>query len=154
MKDNLKATYEYYENKLQELFNEVSLTKEMLNRLAKDLGMAVPYPDTSTEKAGGSMIIKPGQFYTKPLATAVREYLQMKNEPASWDEIVEVLNKGNFEFEKNPQETRLTILRNTGNFVLIGGEYIGLKEWYPKKKKRLTDELFDKKLEGKSEKEE
>ena len=139
MKDVLKQTYKLYETKLQELFNQVSDTKKMLNQLAKDLGeTAVPYPDATPEGVGAGIAVKPDQFYNKPLATAVRDYLTMRKEAREWPEIVKALREGGYDLAKTRQaedEARLTILRNTGNFSLIGDNYFGLKEWYGETKK-------------------
>jgi len=139
MKDVLKATYELYESKLQGLFDETVETKKMLNRLAKDMGRTdMPYPDVTPESIGGGAKIKPDQFYNKPLATAVRELLEIRGEATAWEEIVRVLREGNFDLPKTRQaedEARMTVLRNTGNFALVGGNYFGLKSWYPESKK-------------------
>ncbi|MCX6121111.1 MAG: hypothetical protein NTX44_05785 [Ignavibacteriales bacterium] len=147
MKDVLKATYELYENKLQDLFNQVSDAKKMLNALAKDMGNnEIPYPDVSTESLTGKVKIKPDQFYNRPLATAVREFLEFKNEATHWNEIVKALRDGGFTLGKTKQaedEARLTILRNTANFVLIGDNYFGLKEKYPDSKKTKNADRKD-----------
>jgi hypothetical protein len=72
------------------------------------------------------------------LATAVREFLVLKDEATHWSEILKALRDGGFILGKGKQaedEARLTILRNTANFVLIGDNYFGLKEKYPESKK-------------------
>ncbi len=139
MKDVLKATYELYEGKLQELFDETVETKKMLNKLAKDLGRTdTPYPDVTPESVGKGAKIKPDQFYNKPLATAVREFLEMRGEATAWEDIVRALREGNFDLPKTKQaedEARMTVLRNTANFVLVGNNFFGLKAWYPESKK-------------------
>ena len=139
MSDILSSTYEFYEKKLQALFDDVSETKKMLNRLAKDLGRdSVPYPDVAPEGTSTSSKIKAGQFFSKPLATAVREYLEIRREAVEWPEIVKALREGSFDLAKTRQgedDARMTILRNTANFVLIGDNHFGLKSWYPKLKK-------------------
>ena len=150
MKHVLQATYELYEKKLQDLFNQVAETKKMLNALAKDMGKTeIPYSDVSTESSAGSIKIKPDQFYNRPLATAVREFLELKDEATHWSEILKALREGGFILGKGKQaedEARLTVLRNTTNFVLIGDNYFGLKEKYPESKKekgRQVKELAD-----------
>ena len=152
MKDVLKATYDLYEKKLQELFNQVSETKKMLNTLARDMGNSdVPYPDVSTEALTGAVKIKPDQFYNKPLATAVRKFLELKNEATHWNDIVKALRDGGFNLGKTKQaedEARLTILRNTANFVLIGDNFFGLKENYSDSKKTKNPDKKDDAVES------
>lgn len=136
MEELLRQTYNFYEEKLQKLLDEMSATKDMLNLLAKDIGMAIPYPDNTKEVIKGALNIKKGQFYNKPLATAVREYLQLKGDPASWEDIVSALKQGDYFFEKSESETRLTVVRNTMNFVLLSDNHFGLKDWYNNKTKK------------------
>lgn len=155
MKEVLKNTYELYQSKLQDLFNEVTETKKMLNRLAKDLGeSSVPYPDVSAESIGGATKLRADSFYNKPLATAVREYLDMRKQAVEWSEIVKALREGGYELPKTRQaedDARLTILRNTSNFVLIGDNYFGLKSWYPESKPKIKIKLKSQNQENTSE---
>jgi hypothetical protein len=119
----------------------------MLNSLAKDLGLDIPYPDVLPELVGGTVKIKPDQFFNKPLATAVRDFLTMKGEATDWDEIVKALREGGFSLSKTKdaeESARLTILRNTANFTLVPDNYFGLKEWYGKlKKEKKTSQQSD-----------
>lgn len=147
MKDVLKATYELYENKLKELFDEAAETKKMLNKLAKDMGQTdVPSPDAAPESVGKGAKIKADQFYNKPLARAVREYLEIRGEATAWDDIVNSLRSGGFDLSKTKQaedEARMTVLRNTANFVLVGNNFFGLKSWYPERKRSGTQQAID-----------
>lgn len=139
MSEILQKTYEVYEEKLRQLNEEVAETKKILNRLAKDMGVKeIPYQDVAVEGVSASAKIRPDQFYNKPLATAFREYLEMHKKAVEWGEIVKALRDGGFDLPKtkqNEDEARLTVLRNTANFVLIGDNYFGLKSWYPVSKK-------------------
>lgn len=147
MKDALEKTYELYEDKLKKLFDEVSDTKKMLNHLAKDLGRPIPFEDVISETVGQGKKVKPDQFYNKPLATAVRDYLEMWKEAREWQEIIQALREGGFELPRTKQaedEARMTILRNTGNFSLIGDKHFGLKAWYPSDNRQKSKRGKDK----------
>ena len=154
MNEALKSAFSFYEKKLQELFNQVADTKKMLNQIAKDLGNPIPYEDEDVESAVGSIRVRPGQFFKKPLAASVRELLKMKDEPMDWKDIVLALREGGFELAKSDDaesSARLTILRNTANFVLIPENYFGLKDWYPKTKKEKKIEQNEEEIEKSSE---
>jgi len=144
MDDPIKAVYAKYEEKLQQQLAEVKKTKEFLNSLAREMGNSIPFPDLAGEDfLPGMARIRKGQFFNKRLATAVKEYLQLRKEAASWDEIVEALRRGGYEIGRGKaaeNKARLTILKNTANFVLIGDNDFGLKEWYPKLRKNEEKE--------------
>ena len=152
MKDTLKATYKLYEEKLQELFNQVADTKKMLNMLAKDMGESIPYEEVAPEGVGGAAKVKPDQFFNQPLATAVREYLKLRKSAVEWAEIVRALREGGFDLAKTRQaedEARMTILRNTANFVLVGNNNFGLKSWYPERREKASADEGGKAKKGK-----
>lgn len=151
MKDVLRATYELYEKKLNDLFVQSADAKRMLNMLAKDMGMPeIPYKDVSIESSAGLTVkIKPGQFFNKALAASVREYLEMYKEARPWDEIVRGLRDGGFDLPKTKQaedDARMTVLRNTNNFSLVPPNHFGLKTWYAKDRPKLNIKM-KKKLE-------
>lgn len=143
MNDPMKAVYEKYEEKLRSQLAEVKKTKEFLNSLAKEMEIDIPFPEVSSEdERVFSTRIRADHFFGKPLATAVREYLEMRRQARPWDEIAEALRQGGFELGTGKiaeEQARTTILKNTANFVLIGDNNFGLKEWYPKLKKEQKD---------------
>ena len=97
MSEYIKMAIEDLERKLQHQLEEASETKKAINVLCKQLGEPVRFADVSTEIVRASSV-RPDQFFKKPLATAVREYLQMKGSAATVDEIYEALQKGGFNF--------------------------------------------------------
>ena len=93
--------------------------------------------------------ILPDQFYNKPLATAVREVLEMrKRRPATSQEIHAALKTGGFAFESRDDENAMrgmavSISKNTALFARLPNGLIGLNEWYgggTKRKKQQTKE--------------
>jgi hypothetical protein len=98
MSEYLKKAIEEMEKKLQEHMNEVAETKKAINLLCRQLGEPPRFEDVLAESVKGSAYIKPDHFFNKPLATAVREYLQLRGNAATVDEIYEALEKGGFEF--------------------------------------------------------
>ena len=44
--EGLQAAYDFYSDKLLGLMKEVYETKKLLNKLATDIGIDIPYPDT------------------------------------------------------------------------------------------------------------
>lgn len=106
------------------------------------MGKPLPYEDVSTEAVSGKNKIRPDQFFNRPLATAVREFLEIRGAAVEWPEIVKGLREGNFDLQKTKQaeeEARTTILRNTANFVLVGDNHFGLKAWYPKRREKAEE---------------
>lgn len=98
MSEYLRKAIDEMEKKLQEQMNEVAETKKAINLLCRRLGEAPRFEDVVAESVKGSAYIRPDQFFNKPLATAVREYLQLRGNAATVDEIYEALERGGFEF--------------------------------------------------------
>jgi hypothetical protein len=97
MSDYLRKAIEDLERKLQAHLDEASETKKAINLLCKQLGEPPRFEDVSSGIIKGSSV-RADQFFKKPLATAVREYLEMKGSAATVDEIYDALQRGGFEF--------------------------------------------------------
>jgi hypothetical protein len=124
MSDYLRKAIEELEGKLQQQLNEATETKKAINLLCRQLGSPERYGDVKTEAARGIMAIKADAFFRKPLATAVREYLQMKGGAASIDEIYEALEKGGFEFVGKDDFTKkrglqISLAKNRNMFAYL-----------------------------------
>ena len=133
--------------------------KRLVNEICIDRGQ----PPRFTEVGGSHARAMVGlgsrrdQFYGKPLATAMREYLEMRGRSdrgglgaATINEIYAALVDGGFKFEtKNDDNAkrglRDALSKNTGTFHSVGGAF-GLVDWYekvprperPPKKRRLA----------------
>ena len=116
--------------------------KRMVNTLCSYAGRAPMYPDAENTTQTVSAIL-PDQFYGKPLATATREYLEMRRASnlgaATIKEIFENLQAGGFKFEtKNEANAmrglRQSLTKNSVTFHKLPNGTYGLLEWYPSAK--------------------
>ena len=100
------------------------------------------------ETVKGTTYIKPDQFFNKPLATAVREYLQMRRGAASVDEIYAALERGGFEFVGKNEAIKkrglqISLSKSRRIFAYLkASDTFGLWEFYggrPKEKEEEGD---------------
>ncbi len=115
------------------LFEQITRKKKIVNELSIDNGGNAVYPDVASDGIVKSHVvaIKPGMFLGRPLAKAVRMYLEMrgKDNPPTFDEIQEALKQGDFDFKK-VGDPRTALVKNNANFKLLSGDKFGLYEWY------------------------
>jgi len=121
---------------------ETAEMKRTVNRLCGYAKLPAKYPTIEDPVAGGGVSIKPGQFYHKPLATAVGTYLGMRGDPskgglgpATIDEIYVVLAEGGFEFDaKNDMTAKrslaIALAKNSQTFEKLPTGQFGMKAWY------------------------
>lgn len=131
-------------HEIGELEAKLEQKKQLVNGLCLDRGQ----PARFTDIGGGrtrpiGMSSRRDQFYGKPLATAMREYLEMRGRSdrgglgaANINEIHAALVEGGFKFEtKNIENAkrglRDALSKNVIVFHRVGDAY-GLTEWYPK----------------------
>jgi hypothetical protein len=98
MSEHLKKAIEELEGKLQQQMDEVAETKKAINVLCRQLSLPARYADVKADSAKGILAIRRDHFFQKPLATAVRDFLKLKDSAASLDEIYAALKQGGFEF--------------------------------------------------------
>lgn len=145
---------------LQKQLDDVAETKRAINTMAKSIGDALPYPEIASESIGG---IRPDQFFSKPLAGAVREYLAMRGHAATVGEILDGLRQGGFDFGRDKfaeKNLRISLGKNSQTFVQVkGSDSFGLLEFYPNLKRESkeaenggTETLFPKPEKGKNKK--
>lgn len=144
MDEKLRAAYDVYKDKLQKLLVDVSNTKKILNQIAIDMGERPEFEDVEVEHIGTTIVeVKPGMFYNRPLAGSVREYMEMVEQArgrqgVDVNEIFEALRRGGYSDLKtkvDEEKVRLSLLKNTTTFALVGKDHFGLREWYGKKDK-------------------
>jgi len=122
---------------------ETAEMKRTVNRLCEYAKLPVKYPNIEDPAAAGvGIAIKPGQFYRKPLATAVSAYLTMRGDsakggmgPATIDEIYAVLLEGGFVFDaKNDAYAKrslaITLAKASHTFQKLPTGQIGLRTWF------------------------
>ena len=146
MSEALDKAIEELLEKLNQQSLEVAETKKAINQLCKLSGKEPHFGDVEPESVAGSNRITANTFFQKPLATAVREFLEMRNQlPATTDEIIQGLKSGGFEFpwkeEMVLKNLRITLSSgyNRGIFVFYPNETYGLWKWHggkPKEKEK------------------
>jgi hypothetical protein len=116
--------------------------KKMINNLSAMLGESLPFSNVETTVGFGNQSIKPDQFFGKGLSTAVKEYLKMKNQACTAQEIFDALRAGGFEFSKDWGEKfqlrnlTISLSKNRNDFVFVkSSNAYGLWEFYPDKKR-------------------
>jgi hypothetical protein len=122
---------------------ETSEMKRTVNRLCGYANLPVRYPniDDSAGTARGFRI-NPGQFYRKPLATAVTAFLRMRGDPATGgsgpatiDEIYAALLEGGFTFDAQndafaKRSLAIALAKNSQTFEKLPTGQFGMRSWY------------------------
>jgi DNA-directed RNA polymerase delta subunit len=117
--------------------------KTIINELCIKGGLPPRYAPTELQQAtSGSFSIRSDQFHGRPLATCVREYLEMRRRadlgPASSNEIFDALTQGGYETgAKNEQIARVSMYNSVNKnpaFYKLPNKKWGLREWYPNAK--------------------
>lgn len=146
MSQYLRKAIEEMESKLQEQLNDVAETKKAINLLCRQLGEAPRFEDVLVESVKGSAYIRPDQCFNKPLATVVREYLQLRKNAATVDEIYEALEKGGFEFVgKNAaikkRGLQISLSKSRKHFAYLkANDTFGLWDFYGGRPKEKDEE--------------
>lgn len=130
----LKAAYDMYLEKLENLISEEVKIKNMLNEFAIEMKIEIPFPNISSNPISAKRLtIGHDDFVGKTGSVAVEDYLEKVGSAAKWDEIVEALTQGGYEWNKlgNAKELRSSLVKNTYKFKYIKrNNAFGLKKWY------------------------
>jgi len=144
MSSHYDQTIAELQKKLREQEVEVIKTKDMINRLCEFAGKPVIYTDTELQPSAGVASIRSDQFYGQPLATAVRQILEMRQSadlgPATVRELYETLREGGYHFETKDEKNamrglRISLSKNVALFHKLPNGRFGLLSWYPKAKR-------------------
>ena len=150
MTDHIRRTIEEVQNKVRQAEDETARLKRMANELAGMAGMPAIYAQVESTETPSISSIRRDQWYGQPLATAIREYLEMRRAanlgPATVNEIFDSLTAGGFKFDTKDDDNskrglRISLTKNTSIFHrLPDKKHYGLLEWYPdvKEKKSKT----------------
>jgi hypothetical protein len=146
----LKPAYDMYVEKLEKLISEEIKIKNMLNEFATEMDIELPFPNVSVNPiVSKKLTIGHDDFVSKTGSVAIEDYLERVGTAAKWDDIVEALTQGGYEWNKfgSAKELRSSLVKNTYKFKYIKrNNAFGLKKWYgdeerPKKLKHKTDNL-------------
>src|SRR6185437_11622064 len=113
MSDHIIQTIADLEKKVKEYEDHALRVKTTINELCAMAGLPPRYAAAALQTAakGGALTIRSDQFHARPVATIVREYLDMRKGadigPATTEEIFDALAEGGYEFKtKNEQIAR------------------------------------------------
>jgi hypothetical protein len=137
MPDELGPAVGALQKKLDEQLQAVADTKRTINMLLKMSGQKPLYSEADSERSG---TIRADQFYGKGLATAAAEYLELRKEACTAEEIMHGLEQGGFDFDLYDWEEgdqlrsfAISLAKNTGTagkFHRLKNDTIGLRGWY------------------------
>jgi len=138
MSEPLEKAQEELQGKLQVALDEAFRLKKTINTLCEINGMDPLYSDIESESArGGVGPIRPGIYYGKQLATAVREYLDRAKQAADPEVILRAMEQGGFDFDalgwtdKNRlRNLSISLSKNTSAFRRLPNGMFGLEAWY------------------------
>jgi hypothetical protein len=150
MSDHIIQTISDLEKKVQEYESNALRVKTTINELCGMAGIPKRYNAGDLEITGAGFKIRSDQFHGRPLATIVREYLEMRKRadigPASLDEIFSALSEGGYESECKTEAIAKTSLYNSISknpiFYKLPNKQWGLLEWYPNAKKKTIQNSF------------
>jgi hypothetical protein len=139
----LEGAIEALLEELQVQMNQVADTKKTINTLLRRIGKEPQFPDEAAESVGSaSLRVRPDQYYGRPLATSVEEFLENRkkttgDQACAPSEILAALETGGFDFKaqgwKDDDRLRslsITLGKNPKFHRLPNGTY-GLISWYP-----------------------
>jgi hypothetical protein len=164
--NNIDAAIEDLKEKLQAQMNEVSETKKAINVLLKINGREPMFPDESPELVRAAFNIEPDQYYGRPLATCVQEFLENRKKATgkqaiAVEDILEALEQGGFDFKaqgwKDNDRLRalaISLAKNTQVFHRLPNQMFGLLSWYPDvtaKKERAAKKYLEPTTEAEAE---
>lgn len=147
MSDHIHKTIEDLVAKLATQEQAVRTTKQMVNQLLVMVGEDERYAIDDASSPQGLGSIRPDQFYGRPMATVVKEYLEMRRAAgkgaSTFSEIYDAMKLGGYQFDTKTDEIaksslRSALIKNPAFHRLPNGHY-GLTAWYPKAKKDKPD---------------
>lgn len=148
MTKSLEAAITELAEKLQNQLNEISETKRAINVLLRMTGKDPMFPDESPEQVRAAMKIEPDQYYGRPLATCVQEYLESRKNTTGKQaihvaDILSSLEEGGFNFKgqgwRDSDRLRslsISLAKNTKVFHRLPNGMFGLLAWYPEATKQ------------------
>lgn len=143
--DHAAKTIADFQQMIEKMERETNSVKSSVNMLCRVYGVdpmydiAEPGNDGGTKPKSIEFSVRPDEFFSKPLATAVREVLNARKSrdlgPIDPRELFDLLRKGGFAFDQRDETTafrvmQISISKNTAAFVRLPNEQIGLVEWY------------------------
>lgn len=147
MSEHIQKTIADLQQRIGTQEDEIKHTKRVINDLCVMAGMPALYGDAELNTRSTPTTFRSDQFYGRPLAACVREYLEGRKVanlgPATVYEIFDALKAGGYAFEGSEEMARrgmaISISKNTSMFHRLPNDKIGLLAWYPTAKKPRTE---------------
>lgn len=125
---------------LEELEKKAIDIKKTINMLSILSGEEEPFRDVEPATISGRANLRNDQFFGKSFASAAKEYLRLKGQACTAEDILRGLEDGGFEFPKNwkpnlrLKNTAISLGKNSNDFVYVKtSNSYGLWEFYPEK---------------------
>ena len=99
MSDAKQAVIDELLEHLEGLTRESADIKRTINSLRRRMGQPPLFEEELPKDPVPSPSVRPGQFFGKPLTTAVRDYIASVDRPVSIQEVLEGLAAGDFDFD-------------------------------------------------------
>jgi hypothetical protein len=127
---------------IEELEAQVTQKKRLVNEICREYGQPPRFADVDAPKTSAISARGRDVFYGRPLATVMREFLELRGPSArgglgaaTVNEIYDALVGGGFKFDARDETNakrglRIALSKNTATFHKVGNAY-GLSEWYP-----------------------
>jgi len=129
--------------RIQSHLDEIAKLKRTANSIADLIGEGPVYTDVESESAGSISPARADAYYGKPLATAVREYLEFRRQAVPVDDVLRGLEKGGFDFDAlqwnetgRNRALAMSMAKNTSVFHKLPNGMWGLMSWYPEAQKK------------------
>lgn len=153
MNDEFDGAIARLQSKLREQEHGVVKTKTLINDLCEEGGKPPMYRDVELQASTGvNLSIRGDQFYGQPLATCIRQILEMRRAlnqgPATVKEIYEAMTEGNYQFDTKDAANamrglRVSLTKNNVTFHKLPDGKFGLLEWYPAVKVTKRKDIED-----------
>jgi hypothetical protein len=144
MADPYQQIINEFLNDLKKAEEVVLHTKGTINALCEKAGKPKMFADNELTTSSKPQSLRSDQFHGRPLATVVREYLEIRRAleqgPATVTEIFDALIAGGYKFNtKNDQISRISLNGSMGKnpiFYKLPNKQWGLSDWYPNAKRK------------------
>jgi hypothetical protein len=138
MSQDLNGAIEAIKERIASKMQEVTELKKAANALCRDVGRPALYDGSDMEQeSAGTSALRPDQYFRKPVATAVEEYIKYRRQACLATEILEALEAGGFDFAatswkpKDRLRSLSVLLSKNPKFVKLSSGAYGLASMYP-----------------------
>ena len=141
---------------IRKLEGELTDKQKMVNQLCGYAGVPEQFLNIQISNGGDMGNIRSDQFFGRPQATVISEYLQMRKNAnlgaAKTREIYDALLQGGYHFQTKNRENsmislRTAISKNTAKFAKLPNGTVGLVEWYDRIPKRVSTTITEEIIE-------